>query len=222
MGWGRYTPPPRPATSSNLQRGGAGPDARLPDPFDETAEVGAEQRLETMADLPREPWAAAARGDGDLERAAAEDGGDDEVAVGGVVDHVDERAVTPGRRGDRAIDAGVAGGREDHGRAASVPAGKASRAGLELSCRRELREARRQRRAHHGHDGAALEQVSRLALADGSAAHDETAPAAEVEKGGEVFRHLTRRRGPGARRRWRLRQCAARSAARTRRRRSGP
>jgi hypothetical protein len=75
--------------------------------------------------LPRRSQTAQCGGDGDLELAALEHRGDDEVAAGGVVDHVDQRAAA-GFRGHRGVDARVAGGGDDHGEAAHVPPAEAA------------------------------------------------------------------------------------------------
>ena len=76
-------------------------------------------------------WAAAG-GDADGHLAPGQGGGDDEVAFGRSVHHVDERVVLAGGRGDGAVHRGIVGRGVDEERSGGIPLLKAALDALHL------------------------------------------------------------------------------------------
>lgn len=162
------------------------------------AERMVEQRLDALAQAPRQHRRHARGGDGHDQRRPVDDGRHLEGRQFGIVDHVAEYPARPRGLADRRVDGAVVGGGHHQpgagqpgGFEAAVQAGDAALLG-------QGGERRIQARRAHDDLGAGLQQGLCLADGDGAAAYHQYAPPRQVGENREQ-RHGNQPRGKARR-----------------------
>src|SRR5207244_8345154 len=109
-------------------------------------------------------------------------GGEDRVAVRGVVGGVDPHAARAALARDGGVDAAVVGGGERERGAREGAAGVRPRDMRDPARGRQRRERGRERGTHHRDHGAGGEEALDLALGDRAAAEDDARPALQLDE----------------------------------------
>ena len=162
----------------------------------EIAEVGepvagveGELGVDLLAELLGEGGAGAGGGDGDLEVAAADDGGEVEVAEGWVVDGVAEDVGGDGLVVDGAVDGGVVGGGDDEEVVGfgigHVAGGVGALLVVDFAGGGEVQNALAGVRGDDGDVGVGGAEGVDLGLGQVAGTDDEAAAAGELEEDGE-------------------------------------
>ena len=185
--------------------------------------VRGEVTLQLLPHRAGQRGARPARGHGHGQVAAPHERRQDERAIRRVVGRVDPHAAGASLAGQRRVDVTRVRRGERQIEARQIPVAVAPRLVTEPPLGGQRGERRRERRRDHRDDRARLEEPGDAPLGDHSPAHDEAAPARELEAHGEMAHvsHRPRAAGPRATRRARQPRRARRRGARVGRRRCG-